>query len=66
MANIIRPFGVYGLGMKKRSILTYPADEHNQRCPDNSKAASQLSYAPRIGLNEELTLFFGWAGEFFK
>jgi len=45
---------------------TYPADEPNRRCPDISKAATQLGYSPRIGLDEGLKRFFGWAGEFYK
>jgi nucleoside-diphosphate-sugar epimerase len=65
VANIIRPFNVYGPGMQRADYPdTYPADEPNRRCPDISKAPSQLSYAPRTGLNEELSLFLGWAGEF--
>ena len=45
---------------------TYPADEPNRRCPDISKAATQLGYATRIGLDEGLKRFFGWACEFYK
>jgi UDP-glucuronate decarboxylase len=45
---------------------TYPADEPNRRCPDISKAATQLGYAPRVGLDEGLKRFFGWAAEFYK
>lgn len=40
---------------------SYPADEPNRRCPDISKAARQLGYAPRIGLEDGLRRFFGWA-----
>jgi UDP-glucuronate decarboxylase len=40
---------------------TYPADEPNRRCPDISKAAQQLGYAPRVGLEDGLKRFFDWA-----
>ena len=33
---------------------TYPADKPTRRCPEISKAATQLGYAPRIGLDERL------------
>lgn len=42
---------------------TYPADEPNRRCPDISKAARELGYAPRIGLDDGLRRFFSWALE---
>lgn len=42
---------------------SYPADEPNRRCPDISKAARELGYAPRIGLDEGLRRFFSWALE---
>jgi len=44
--------------------VTYSADEPNRRCPDISKAATQLRYGPRIGLDGGLERFFGWAGDF--
>lgn len=40
---------------------SYPADEPNRRCPDISKAARELGYAPRIGLEDGLSRFYGWA-----
>ena len=40
---------------------TYPADEPNRRCPDISKAAQQLGYAPRVALEDGLKRFFDWA-----
>ena len=40
---------------------TYPADEPNRRCPDISKAAQQLGYAPRVDLRDGLKRFFDWA-----
>ncbi len=42
---------------------SYPADEPNRRCPDISKAARELGYAPRITLEDGLRRFFGWALE---
>lgn len=42
---------------------SYPADEPNRRCPDISKASRELGYAPRIGLEDGLRRFFGWALE---
>ena len=40
---------------------SYPADEPNRRCPNISKAATELGYAPRIGLEDGLKRFFDWA-----
>ncbi len=40
---------------------SYPADEPNRRCPDISKAARELGYAPRIELEDGLRRFFTWA-----
>lgn len=40
---------------------TYPADEPNRRCPDITKAAQQLGYAPRVSLEDGLKRFFDWA-----
>ena len=42
---------------------SYPADEPNRRCPDIGKASRELGYAPRIGLEDGLRRFFGWALE---
>lgn len=44
----------------------YPADEPNRRCPDITKAARDLDYSPRIGLEDGLRRFFGWALEAYK
>jgi len=40
---------------------SYPADEPNRRCPDITKAQSQIGYNPKISLREGLTRFFKWA-----
>jgi UDP-glucuronate decarboxylase len=42
---------------------TYPGDEPMRRCPDISKARSQLGYVPRVDLAEGLARFLGWADE---
>ena len=39
---------------------TYPADEPMRRCPDISKAALHLRYAPRVPLEEGLRRFLDW------
>lgn len=41
----------------------YPADEPSRRCPDISKAARELGYAPRISLEDGLRRFFSWTAE---
>jgi UDP-glucuronate decarboxylase len=38
----------------------YPSNEPTRRCPDISKAALHLGFAPRITLEEGLRRFFGW------
>lgn len=40
---------------------SYPADEPQRRCPDISKAASELGYRPVVSLPEGLKRFMGWA-----
>ena len=40
---------------------SYPADEPQRRCPDISKAAIQVNYAPRVSLQEGLQRFVRWA-----
>lgn len=39
---------------------SYPADEPNRRCPDISKARTQLEYEPKVSLDDGLKLFFEW------
>lgn len=39
----------------------YPADEPQRRCPDISKATSELGYTPAVDLHEGLKRFMGWA-----
>lgn len=40
---------------------SYPADEPQRRCPDINKAAVQLGYRPKVGLEEGLRRFYNWA-----
>ncbi len=40
---------------------SYPADEPNRRCPDITKASTQLGYYPIVGLPQGLFRFFNWA-----
>ena len=40
---------------------SYPADEPQRRCPDVTKAREQLGYTPKVGLEDGLRRFFGWA-----
>ena len=40
---------------------TYPGDEPQRRCPDISKAAVQLSYRPKVTLDQGLRRFMTWA-----
>ncbi|MGC4094737.1 MAG: NAD-dependent epimerase/dehydratase family protein [Polyangiaceae bacterium] len=42
---------------------TYPADEPQRRCPDITKAVLQVGYEPKIGIEEGLKRFFGWAAQ---
>lgn len=42
---------------------TYPADEPSRRCPDITKAQTQVGYDPRITLDEGLRRFFAWTAE---
>jgi len=44
---------------------TYPADEPMRRCPDISKAISDVRYRPKVDLKTGLTRFFGWAAKEF-
>jgi UDP-glucuronate decarboxylase len=39
---------------------TYPADEPNRRCPDISRISKDLSYEPKITIEEGLARFFNW------
>ena len=40
---------------------SYPQDEPQRRCPDISKAAAHLGYAPAVPLEEGLKRFMVWA-----
>ena len=40
---------------------TYPADEPQRRCPDISKAASDVGYRPSVELRDGLGRFMEWA-----
>lgn len=42
---------------------SYPADEPMRRCPDISRARTDLGYEPSIPLQSGLKRFFGWASE---
>ena len=42
---------------------SYPGDEPMRRCPDISKAQSQLGYEPIVNLDNGLKRFFDWAKE---
>jgi len=44
---------------------SYPADEPNRRCPDISKARTQLNYEPQVALHDGLERFFRWTQEHF-
>lgn len=45
---------------------SYPADEPNRRCPDITKAKTQLNFAPNVDLNMGLKRFLTWTNENFK
>jgi UDP-glucuronate decarboxylase len=40
---------------------TYPAGEPQRRCPDLTKAASHLNYAPAVDMRDGLGRFIAWA-----
>lgn len=42
---------------------SYPADEPMRRCPDITKARTQVGYEPTVTLQDGLKRFFGWASE---
>lgn len=42
---------------------SYPADEPNRRCPDITKARTQVGFEPTVGLDDGLRRFFGWAAQ---
>lgn len=44
---------------------SYPADEPKRRCPDISKARTQLGYEPEVALDEGLKRFFDWTQQNF-
>jgi len=39
---------------------TYPGDEPNRRCPDISKISRELSFEPKVSIEEGLSRFFTW------
>lgn len=41
----------------------YPGQEPQRRCPDLTKARTQLGYAPEVGLTDGLRRFITWATE---
>lgn len=41
--------------------VEYPADEPQRRCPDISRARTDLGYEPKVALEDGLTRFFAWA-----
>lgn len=45
---------------------TYPADEPQRRCPDITKAREQVGYEPKVGLQDGLKRFFGWADRVYR
>jgi len=45
---------------------SYPADEPLRRCPDITKARTQLNYHPTVGLEEGLRRFFDWTNAHFS
>jgi UDP-glucuronate decarboxylase len=66
LVDVIRGLGINSGELPIRATIkphpaSYPADEPNRRCPDISKAARELGYAPRIGLEDGLRRFFDWA-----
>lgn len=42
---------------------SYPADEPNRRCPDITKARTQVGYEPSVGLDDGLRRFLNWASK---
>ena len=44
----------------------YPPDEPMRRCPDLTKARTQLAYEPRVDLEEGLHRFLEWASQHFE
>ena len=40
---------------------TYPADEPERRCPDISKATTQLGYMPTVNLEDGIKRFLSWS-----
>jgi UDP-glucuronate decarboxylase len=58
LAEVVgRPLKVERVGYPS----TYPTDEPQRRCPDISKAASDVSYRPSVELREGLRRFMTWA-----
>jgi UDP-glucuronate decarboxylase len=57
-------FGYSGKIIKRMSEdMEYLADNPNRRCPDITKAGTQLGYAPSIGLDEGLLRTMCWYSE---
>jgi UDP-glucuronate decarboxylase len=44
---------------------TYPGDEPMRRCPDITKAKTQVGFNPAVTLQDGLKRFFGWAAEMY-
>jgi len=42
---------------------SYPADEPMRRCPDITKATLQLSYSPKVDIEEGLNRFLSWTSK---
>ena len=40
---------------------SYPNDEPQRRCPDLTKAKTQLNYVPKVKLEDGLRNFLNWA-----
>ncbi len=45
---------------------SYPADEPNRRCPDISKAKTQLAFNPKVDLSEGLRRYFNWTDQHYS
>ena len=40
---------------------TYPEDEPNRRCPDIARISTELSFKPRVTLDDGLSRFLNWS-----
>lgn len=45
---------------------SYPADEPQRRCPDITKASSQVGYEPIVSLADGLRRYYNWAWNAYK